>query len=270
MSLKDLDSWMEIFNNLKGIWSILLAPLLFSIIKLWNQNDLYRRENTEKFKTIINNILRFILVTLAALIYLLSMVLYSLNAYPKKEVVDYIINWNHIGSFLIVLILYSMLFPVVILPFLGKRRSKRFFIEIIDNQIIRREVIDRVNINNSDKLILKDADGFQTEMNITNLQNLKFETPYKKTWITMEDIKKFALYVRNKQKVIKTIICIIMFIIPTIYLIWTIKDIIGDLNHLQQSSYLFMYIGIFTLPIIMIVELYWILIVIFYYIFKKN
>lgn len=163
-----------------------------------------------------------------------------------------------------------MLFPIVILPFLGKRRSKRFFIEIIDNQIIRREVIDRVNINNRDKLILKDADGFQTEKNISDMQNLKFETPYKKTWITMEDIKKFALYVRDKPKVIKVIICIIIFAIPTIYSFWTIKDIMGDLNHLQQSSDLFMYIGIFTLPIILIAELYWIVGVVFYNIFKKN
>lgn len=270
LNLKGLDYWMEMFNDLKSIWPMLLVLLFSSIINLWNQNALYQRENTEKFKTIINNISRFILVTLFALLYLLSMLSYSLNAYPKKEVIEYITNWGHIGSFLILLIFYSMLFPIVILPFLGKRRSKRFFIEIIDNQIIRREVIDRVNINNRDKLILKDADGFQTEKNITDIQNLKFETPYKKTWITMEDIKKFALHVRDKPKVIKVLICTIIFVIPTIYSFWTIKDIIGDLHHLQQSSDLFMYIGIFTLPAILITELYWIVGVIFYNIFRKN
>lgn len=219
---------------------------------------------------VLKNTWLFILMTISALIYLVSMIFFSLSVYPKKEVIKYITNWGHIGSFLILFIFYSMLFPIVILPFLGKRRSKRFFIEIIDNQIIRREVIDRVNINNRDKLILKDADGFQTEKNITDIQNLRFETPYKKTWITMEDIKKFALHVRDKPKVIKVIICIFIFAIPAIYSFWTIKDIIGDLNHLQQSSELFMYIGIFTLPAILIAELYWIVGVVFYNIFKKK
>lgn len=94
LNLKNLDYWMEMFNDLKSIWPILLVLLFSTIIKLWNQNALYQRENTEKFKTMINNISRFILVTLLALLYLLSMLSYSLNAYPKKEVIEYITNWG--------------------------------------------------------------------------------------------------------------------------------------------------------------------------------
>lgn len=82
------------------------------------------------------------------------MISFSLSAYPKAEVMQYISKWDNIGSFIILIIMYAMLFPVVTIPFLGERRNKRYFVE--------REIIDRVYINGKDRLILKDGKGLQT------------------------------------------------------------------------------------------------------------
>ncbi|MEX6129505.1 hypothetical protein [Staphylococcus saprophyticus] len=87
--------------------------------------------------------------------YLLAMIFYSLSAYPKEEVIKYITDWDKISLPAILLVLYSLLFPIFIFPFVGKRRRKNYFAENVNNCIIEREIIDRVSINGRDKLILK-------------------------------------------------------------------------------------------------------------------
>lgn len=50
-------------------------------------------------------------MTIAALIYLLAMISFSLMPYPKKEYVEYLSNWENIRYFVILMIMYAMLFP---------------------------------------------------------------------------------------------------------------------------------------------------------------
>lgn len=176
MSIKDIEFWMNLSDKLKDVWFFILIPVVISIIKLLNKNDLYQTRNVEKIKLILKNTWLFILMTIAALIYLVSMISFSLSGYPKVEVMQYISKWDNIGSFIILIIMYPMLFPVVTIPFLGERRNKRYFVEKNNNDIVEREIIDRVYINGKDKLILKDGKGFQTEKNITDVDNLTFKT----------------------------------------------------------------------------------------------
>ncbi|HFE5394768.1 TPA: hypothetical protein ACF9GV_002852, partial [Staphylococcus aureus] len=112
-------------------------------------------------------------MTIGALIYLVSMIFFSLNAYPKDEVMEYISEWDNIGSFVILIIMYAMLFPIFTIPFLGDCKNKRYFLEKNNNEVIEREIIDRVYINRKDKLTFKTQD--------------------KKSWIAMEDIQKIFL-----------------------------------------------------------------------------
>ena len=44
--------------------------------------------------------------------YLLAMIFYSLSAYPKEEVIKYITDWDKISLPAILLVLYSLLFPI--------------------------------------------------------------------------------------------------------------------------------------------------------------
>ncbi|WP_237762205.1 hypothetical protein [Staphylococcus aureus] len=108
----------------------------------------------------------------------------------KTKLWNNISKWDNIGSFTILIIMYAMLFPIVTIPFLGERRNKRFFLEKNNNEVIEREIIDRVYINGKDKLILKDGEGIQTEKNVTDIDNLTFKIQDKKSWIAMEDIQK--------------------------------------------------------------------------------
>lgn len=62
-------------------------------------------------------------MTIAALIYLLAMTSFSLMPYPKKEYVEYLSNWENIRSFVILMIMYAMLFPIITIPFLGERKK---------------------------------------------------------------------------------------------------------------------------------------------------
>ncbi|RQM47752.1 hypothetical protein, partial [Burkholderia vietnamiensis] len=112
----------------------------------------------------------------------------------------YISKWDNIGSFTILIIMYAMLFPIVTIPFLGERRNKRFFLEKNNNEVIEREIIDRVYINGKDKLILKDGEGIQTEKNVTDIDNLTFKIQDKKSWIAMEDIQKIFLKFQDRSK----------------------------------------------------------------------
>ncbi|MCD3220664.1 hypothetical protein GP484_12350 [Mammaliicoccus sciuri] len=68
-----------------------------------------------------------------------------------------------------------MTFQIVTTAFLGKRRNTKYFVEKRNNIIIEREIIDRFYINGKDKLILKDSEGFQTEKNVTDIDDLTFK-----------------------------------------------------------------------------------------------
>lgn len=269
MSLKDIEFWMGLYNNLKDVWFLILIPIVISIVKLLNKNDLYQTRNVEKIKMVLKNTWLFILMTIAALIYLVSMVFFSLSAYPKDEVMEYISKWDNIGSFVILIIMYAMLFPIVTIPFLGERRNKRYFLEKNKNEVIEREIIDRVYINGKDKLILKDGEGIQTEKNVTDVDELTFKTQDKKSWIAMEDIQKIFLQLRDRSKKMRFFIFISICIIPTAYLAWNVPSIIDMLTKLQKWTDIFMYIGLFTLPLILIIELYYVVYIVYKSLFKK-
>lgn len=145
-----------------------------------NKNDLYQTRNVEKIKMVLKITRLFILMTIGALIYLVSMIFFSLNAYPKDEVMEYISEWDNIGSFVILIIMYAMLFPIFTIPFLGDCKNKRYFLEKNNNEVIEREIIDRVYINRKDKLTFKTQD--------------------KKSWIAMEDIQKIFLKFQGRSK----------------------------------------------------------------------
>ncbi|MDW5472692.1 hypothetical protein SAZ06_14280 [Staphylococcus equorum] len=269
MSLKDIEFWMSLYNNLKDVWLLILIPSVISIVKLLNKNDLYQTRNIEKIKMVLKNTWLFILMTLVALIYLVSMIFFSLSAYPKDEVIEYISKWDNIGSFVILIIMYAMLFPIVTIPFLGERRNKRYFLEKNNNDVIEREIIDRVYINGKDKLILKDDEDIQTEKNVTDVDNLTFKTQDKKSWIAMEDIQKIFLKLRDRSKKMRVFIFIFICIIPTAYLAWNVPSIIDMFSKLQKWTDIFMYIGLFTLPLILIIELYYVVYIVYKSLFKK-
>ncbi|WP_228481688.1 hypothetical protein [Staphylococcus sp. GDY8P57P] len=212
----------------------------------------------------------YIFITLMALMYLLAMIIKSLSAYPKEEVIKYITDWDKISLPIIILILYSSLFPIFILPFVGKRRRKNYFVEIVNNYIIKREIIDRVKINDRDKLILKDALGYQTEKDVTGITDLKFSTSQKKYWLTLEDIKIAMWNIRDKHIILKIIVCLIAWGIPTGYFIWNFISVIEDQDKIMHAKDIFMYIGLFTLPFLVTVELCVIAVVITNSLFKKK
>lgn len=145
-----------------------------------NKNDLYQTRNVEKIKMVLKITRLFILMTIGALIYLVSMIFFSLNTYPKDEVMEYISEWDNTGSFVILIIMYAMLFPIFTIPFLGDCKNKRYFLEKNNNEVIEREIIDRVYINRKDKLTFKTQD--------------------KKSWIAMEDIQKIFLKFQDRSK----------------------------------------------------------------------
>lgn len=59
-----------------------------------------------------------------------------------------------------------------------------------------------MSINGRDKLILKDALGYQTEKDITGIKDLKISTS-QKSWLTLEDIKIATMSLRDKQLLLK-------------------------------------------------------------------
>lgn len=50
MSIKDIEFWMNLSDKLKDVWFFILIPVVISIIKLLNKNDLYQTRNVEKNK----------------------------------------------------------------------------------------------------------------------------------------------------------------------------------------------------------------------------
>lgn len=270
MSLKDIEFWMSLNDNFKGMWFLIFIPIIISVIKLLNKNDLYQTRNVEKIKLVIKNGWLFILITVVALIYLVSMISFSLSAYPKDEVMEYLSTWDNIGSFAIIIIIYAMLFPIVIIPFLGERKNKRYFLEKNNEEIIEREIIDRICINGKDKLILKDGEGIQIEKNVTDIDDLMFKTQGKKSWITIEDLQNVFLKMRDKSKIKRILIFILIFIIPTAYLLSNIPNLINTFKLLHYWTDIFMYIGLFTLPLILIIELYYVVYIAYKSLLRKS
>ena len=93
------------------------------IIKVLNKNNLHQSQNIEKMKVIFKNLWLFVLITIAALVYLLMMISLSLSAYSIEEVSKYVSNWYNIVEFIIVIIIYAMLFPIILLHFLGEESN---------------------------------------------------------------------------------------------------------------------------------------------------
>lgn len=90
MNIKDIEIWTTLFSSIKEIWLLILVYFVFNILKLLNKNDLHQSKNVENMKILLKNTLLFTLMTVAAIVYLLGMFSLSLNAYPKKEVLQYI------------------------------------------------------------------------------------------------------------------------------------------------------------------------------------
>jgi hypothetical protein len=115
-----------------------------------------------------------------------------------------------------------------------------------------------VSINGRDKLILKDALGYQTEKDITGIKDLKISTSQKKkSWLTLEDIKiATTMSLRDKQLLLKMIIGLIIFGVPTGYFVWNFISVVDDWDRIMHANDIFMYMGLFTLPLMVTVELY--------------
>ncbi|EVH40229.1 hypothetical protein T931_02734 [Staphylococcus aureus OCMM6075] len=92
MSLKDIEFWMSLYDILKDVWFLILIPIVISIVKLLNKNDLYQTRNVEKIKMVLKNTRLFILITIGALIYLVSMIFFSLSAYLKTKLWNIYLN----------------------------------------------------------------------------------------------------------------------------------------------------------------------------------
>ncbi|MDU1711319.1 MAG: hypothetical protein E7B63_04795 [Staphylococcus epidermidis] len=270
MYFKNMDFLIDLYKNFNEVGIFAVIYIIYALIQILSQNILYKRQKMERVKTLIINIILYIFITLVALMYLLAMIFYSLSAYPKEEVIKYITDWDKISLPAILLVLYSLLFPIFIFPFVGKRRRKNYFAENVNNCIIEREIIDRVSINGRDKLILKDALGYQTEKDITGIKDLKISTSQKKSWLTLEDIKIATMSLRDKQLLLKMIIGLIIFGVPTGYFVWNFISVVDDWDRIMHANDIFMYMGLFTLPLMVTVELYVVAFVITKNLFKKK
>lgn len=71
---------------------------------------------------------------------------------------------------------------------------------------------------------------------------------------------------RSKKRVF---IFIFICSIPTVYLAWNLPSIIDMFTKLQKWTDIFMYISLFTLPLILIIELYYVVYIVYKSLFKK-
>lgn len=44
---------MSLYDILKDVWFLILIPIVISIVKLLNKNDLYQTRNVEKIKMVL-------------------------------------------------------------------------------------------------------------------------------------------------------------------------------------------------------------------------
>lgn len=86
----------------------------------------------------------------------------------------------------------------------------------------------------------------------------------------MEDIKNLMLNFRDKSKIIRVILFVFVLCIPTGYLMWNIPEVLDIFRNLQKRTGIFMYIGFFTLPAILIFELYYISFITYRCLFEKH
>ena len=116
MYFKNMDFLIDLYKNFNEVGIFAVIYIIYALIQILSQNILYKRQKMERVKTLIINIILYIFITLVALMYLLAMIFYSLSAYPKEEVIKYITDWDKISLPAILLVLYSLLFPIFIFP----------------------------------------------------------------------------------------------------------------------------------------------------------
>ena len=61
---------------------------------------------------------------------------------------------------------------------------------------------------------------------------------------------------RDKQLLLKMIIGLIIFGVPTGYFVWNFISVVDDWDRIMHANDIFMYMGLFTLPLMVTVELY--------------
>ena len=97
-----MDVWLDfllyLYKNFNEVGIFALLFIIYTVIQFLSQNSLYKRQKIERVKTLISNVMLYIFIILAALMYLLAMIFYSLSAYSKEEVIKYITNLDKISG----------------------------------------------------------------------------------------------------------------------------------------------------------------------------
>lgn len=266
--LKEVEFLALLYQNLKEIGVLVLLFFTYTLIKALNHNIMYQKKSTEKLKSGIRSTLIFLVATIVSLIYLLVMISLSMSQFPVEEFRKYVMDWNESVPFLILIIIYSMVFALALWPFIGEHSRKYYYMENVGNIIIEREIINRLTIGNRDKLILKDGKETYTEVNVTDVTYLKYKIQRQNYLSIVRDIESHMRKIKDKHIAWKIMICSIAFGIPSVYLIWQISEFIDQLKNFK--TYIYMYIGILTLPVIVLTELYVLAWVVFRSLFTKK
>lgn len=266
--LKEVEFLALLYQNLKEIGVLVLLFFTYTLIKALNHNIMYQKKSTEKLKSGIRSTLIFLVATIVSLIYLLVMISLSMSQFPVEEFRKYVMDWNESVPFLILIIIYSMVFALALWPFIGEHSRKYYYMENVGNIIIEREIINRLTIGNRDKLILKDGKETYTEVDVTDVTYLKYKIQRQNYLLIVRDIESHMRKIKDKHIAWKIMICSIAFGIPSVYLIWQISEFIDQLKNFK--TYIYMYIGILTLPVIVLTELYVLAWVVFRSLFTKK
>ncbi|MEJ7289123.1 hypothetical protein WL280_14115, partial [Staphylococcus epidermidis] len=75
------------------------------------------------------------------------------------------------------------------------------------------------------------------------IKDLKISTSQKKSWLTLEDIKIATMSLRDKQLLLKMIIGLIIFGVPTGYFVWNFISVVDDWDRIMHANDIFMYMG---------------------------
>lgn len=266
--LKEVEFLALLYQNLKEIGVLVLLFFTYTLIKALNHNIMYQKKSTEKLKSGIRSTLIFLVATIVSLIYLLVMISLSMSQFPVEEFRKYVMDWNESVPFLILIIIYSMVFALALWPFIGEHSRKYYYMENVGNIIIEREIINRLTIGNRDKLILKDGKETYTEVDVTDVTYLKYKIQRQNYLSIVRDIESHMRKIKDKHIAWKIMICSIALGIPSVYLIWQISEFIDQLKNFK--TYIYMYIGILTLPVIVLTELYVLAWVVFRSLFTKK